>query len=395
MNETRISGDNIATGGGEAPREDVAADAAADTPAKLGRGHAPGSKNKPKAQPEEPIPSTVLPSNGGTFEPGHQLGVHPLCDMFPPMGDTELEELADDLTAHGQREPIVIYKDQILDGRNRNTALGKRDLPINYTIFSGSDLDAAAFVVSMNVHRRHLDESQRAVIAAKIANLGEGRPNETASKEAVSQSDAAALVNVSRSAVQWAATVLREGAPEVVEAVQRGEMSVAAAAVIVKQPAEEQKCALELPKLSRQAAVRKMRAASAKPAQDTPRRFHVPTTPASARAGAAEKELARMPSAVADPRTPCDQPTGPAAEPSQATRTAALSQEDDITPNAVPFSVSFGPPSAIAKRLFQKLPLDAFREVVSAMCELLQSNGDSNRAAAAEHPMSGVGVEHR
>jgi len=33
-----------------------------------------------------------------------------------------------------------------------------------------------AFVVSMNLRRRHLDESQRAIIAATLANMNESRP---------------------------------------------------------------------------------------------------------------------------------------------------------------------------------------------------------------------------
>lgn len=60
-----------------------------------------------------------------------------------------------------------------------------------------------AYVISSNLQRRHMSDSQRAMSAAKLANLGEGRPK-TAQICAVSQDDAAKLLGVSRSAVQRA-----------------------------------------------------------------------------------------------------------------------------------------------------------------------------------------------
>jgi len=62
-------------------------------------------------------------------------------------------------------------------------------------------------IVSLNLHRRHLSESQRAMVAAKIATMKRG-DNQHASIEATSQTEAAELLNVSRSAVQRASTVL-------------------------------------------------------------------------------------------------------------------------------------------------------------------------------------------
>jgi len=94
--------------------------------------------------------------------------------------------------------------------------------------------DPLGFVISANLHRRHLDASQRAMIAAEIANLTEGRPNKTASIQAVSQTKAAAKMNVSRSAVQQAAVVRTHGSPELVEQVKQGKVKVSKAAAIVR-----------------------------------------------------------------------------------------------------------------------------------------------------------------
>jgi hypothetical protein len=68
------------------------------------------------------------------------------------------------------------------------------------------------------------------MVAAKIANLAPGRPAETAAIDAVSQTAAAEMLNVSRESVQRAAVVVEHGMPELAEAVEAGEVSVSAAA---------------------------------------------------------------------------------------------------------------------------------------------------------------------
>jgi hypothetical protein len=57
-------------------------------------------------------------------------------------------------------------------------------------------------VVSLNLHHRHLDESQRSLVAAKMAHLVVGRSeNNSANLQNLSQPEAAQLLNVSRSCV--------------------------------------------------------------------------------------------------------------------------------------------------------------------------------------------------
>ena len=90
-------------------------------------------------------------------------------------------------------------------------------------VYHGSETSVEAFVVSLNLKRRHLSEEQRAMVAARMANLkqGDNQYKVDASIEAsTSQADAAELLNVSRSSVQRAVAVQRDGTPELIAAVR-------------------------------------------------------------------------------------------------------------------------------------------------------------------------------
>lgn len=165
------------------------------------------------------------------------------------MGAHELADLARDIEANGLREPIVVHRDgRIVDGRNRYRACRLLEIDDPPTrIFDGDDAELPAFVVSMNLRRRHLDESQRAMVAAKIATLKVGRPSEKAPIGAISQAQAAQLLNVSERSVDRAATVAKRGVAQLISKVIDGELSLNAAAKIARKPHEEQRKVIQLP----------------------------------------------------------------------------------------------------------------------------------------------------
>ncbi len=80
----------------------------------------------------------------------------------------------------------------------------------------------ASFVVSLNLHRRHLDESQRGMVAAKLSTRARGGDRKSnnfkVSIETLKQSEAAELLNVSVGTVKRAAKVRNEGTPETIAA---------------------------------------------------------------------------------------------------------------------------------------------------------------------------------
>jgi len=97
---------------------------------------------------------------------------HPLADLFPLLEGQEFDDLVADIKKNGLREPITLLGSRILDGRNRYRACLKAGVEVRHRDFYGDN--AASFVVSMNLHRRQLNESQRALVALKIANLKRG-----------------------------------------------------------------------------------------------------------------------------------------------------------------------------------------------------------------------------
>jgi N6-adenosine-specific RNA methylase IME4/ParB-like chromosome segregation protein Spo0J len=170
------------------------------------------------------------------------LEFHPLANIFPLVEGAEFDELVADIRQHGLREPIVVYEDKILDGRNRYRACLAAGIEPTFTAYMGDD--PISYVISLNLRRRHLDESQRALVAARLEQLKHGGNRKSDHQDAnwhLDREDAASLLNVGVRSVARAAEVRDHGAPELVSAVERGEVSISAAADIATRPIGEQR----------------------------------------------------------------------------------------------------------------------------------------------------------
>ena len=172
---------------------------------------------------------------------------HEYANLFPMMPEMDLMRLAEDIKEKGQSDPVITLDGMILDGRNRYKACEINGITPRCEEYSGDD--PLGFVISHNLQRRHLSESQRTMVAAKWAVLKMGAPvgNKNASKttppigEVVSnlrsatttRDEASQILNVGTSSIDRAKKVIKE-APELVEKIESGEMSVNAAYLTVK-----------------------------------------------------------------------------------------------------------------------------------------------------------------
>ena len=109
-----------------------------------------------------------------------RLKPHPAADLFPMMTEPELEQLARDINTRGQLEAIVVIttgkEDLILDGRNRYEACrraGVEPYLLTWEDELSPTASPTAYVLSKNLHRRHLNETQRAVIGVEALELFE------------------------------------------------------------------------------------------------------------------------------------------------------------------------------------------------------------------------------
>lgn len=109
-----------------------------------------------------------------------QLMQHPLSAAFPAMSAEEFQELKDDIEANGQRDPVVVLDEMVLDGWHRYRACNELLLPIKQIVLS-PDEDPVAFVLSHNLKRRHMTASQRAAAVVECSKWApSGRPKNLA-----------------------------------------------------------------------------------------------------------------------------------------------------------------------------------------------------------------------
>lgn len=143
------------------------------------------------------------------------LTIYPTADIFPMLLDSDpppagyegmtMSQFADQILREGVREPLIIWNNFLLDGRNRREAaklassvkpevlagLGfdpadLSSIPVRYVEFKDEE-EADSWVLSLNIDRRTMNKDQLACIAVRyweIEQVRMGRPDKSAQNSA-------------------------------------------------------------------------------------------------------------------------------------------------------------------------------------------------------------------
>lgn len=200
--------------------------------------------------------------------------VHPVASLFPMIDDDALDALAEDIKKNGQREPIIVaYLDEamidepvVIDGRNRHAACKLAGIEPEFKfVMSLNDRELspqviADWIISHNLHRRHLTTSQKAMVGqgylaylkeeakkrqseggrrgAEVTNSGERLPPKSVEPGSRSESEsavqAAKLVGVGKNSIRDADFVVQND-PELAQQVRDSKVTVSAAAKRIRE----------------------------------------------------------------------------------------------------------------------------------------------------------------
>lgn len=212
-----------------------------------------------------------------------EIEFHDAANIFP-LDEEHIAELAIDIQRNGQQVPIELIDGKIVDGRRRYLACQSADIePMFKTV---SPADPVGYVLSLNLHRRHLTPAQAAMVGGRVRAIYDEQAKERQQARKGKQSGstvenlpqletgksrdkAGAAVGVSGKSVDFATKVLSQGTPELIKAVDEGRMAISSAAILATEPEDVQREELADPRRNRSyQSLTKAAKESRKPAED-------------------------------------------------------------------------------------------------------------------------------
>ena len=213
-----------------------------------------------------------------------------LRSFIDPLTPVEYAALERSLLADGCRDALVLWRDVLIDGHNRYDICTKHGIPfrtVNNDKFDSLE-DVMLWVIDNNLARRSVSDFQRGmlalrkkeIVAARAAQRAAEAPPDQAAQEPAddaadppwsTREDVAKAARVSANTLSQIERIRKTAAPELVDAVRSGTISVSAAASVASLPPEAQVAAVAGGRKELQQAARQVREqkAGTKPKKET------------------------------------------------------------------------------------------------------------------------------
>ena len=177
---------------------------------------------------------------------------HPLSAAFPDMTAEEYSDLLSSVKDIGIQNPIVLFEGMIIDGWHRYRASLDLDVECPYVDLP-ENVNPQNYVIAQNISRRSLTASQRALAVVTVhawRRTGNTSKNQTALEEHIEKKtidEMAVLANASRATIRKAKKIASKAVPELLEAVQTGDIGIEKASIIASLDKDKQVEAMNKP----------------------------------------------------------------------------------------------------------------------------------------------------
>ena len=192
-----------------------------------------------------------------------------------PLTPAEHEALERSLLTEGCREALILWQDVLIDGHNRYAICTQHGIPFRYVQNDKFDSieDVKLWMIDNQLARRSVTDFQRGLMALRKKEILAARvvqktddELETAADQAVpfsppwnSREEVARAARVSANTISQIERIQKAAAPELVEAVRSGTISISSAANVAALPRDAQVAAVAGGKKELQQAARQVR----------------------------------------------------------------------------------------------------------------------------------------
>ena len=194
-----------------------------------------------------------------------------------PLTDIEHAALERSLLAEGCRDALVLWGDVLIDGHNRYAICRKHDIDFRTVQNNSFDAieDVMLWMIDNHLARRSVSDFQRGLLALKKKEIVTARMAEQLAKEPPkpeaddldarppppwnTREEVAKAARVSANTISQIERIQKAAAPQLVEAVRSGTISINAAANVAQLPQEAQIAAVAGGRKELQQAARQVR----------------------------------------------------------------------------------------------------------------------------------------